>query len=517
MEFLTDSERDLAEALATLSYANPFLPERIEGERRALGSAFVDDGSVWYRRPGDELARPNVERLSALATEWIERVRARRAEGGAGASSPTKREVELYEDVAIYHLFHLVDAAMLRSIREQPARRDAQRFPIYTTFADEYARLFDFPEHRRRDLPDPAHLFACLYQVRRAFHWIFTGFIGASQPAFRLRAAVWQSVFTHDMRRYRRVLFGRMGDMTTLVTGPSGSGKDLVARAIGFARYVPFDPETRRFSEDVTQSFAALDLSAMSPTLIESELFGHARGAYTGAVSERAGWLETCPERGTVFLDEIGELEESIQVKLLRVLESRTFSRLGETATRRFDGKIVAATNRDLTAAMSEGRFRMDLYFRLCSDMIVTPSLAERAADRPEELHDLVRFLIARMVGEDEAPALAKEVLDWIDRNLGADYAWPGNVRELDQCARNILVRGEYLPPSTRTVSARDRLADEMLAGDLDAEELLRRYCTLVYAQAGSYEEAGRRLGLDRRTVKAKIDREQLDELRARR
>lgn len=514
MPLLTDPERELAEALATLSYANPFLPERIEAERLALGSAFVDDGPVWYRRPGDLLARPNVERLSTLATEWIERIRKRRLEGGSRAGSPSKHEIEIYEDVAIYHLFHLVDEAMLQSIRESSSSRDAPRFPIFTTFADEYARLFDFPEHRRPDLPDPAHLFACLYQVRRAFHWIFTGFIGASRPAFRLRAAVWQSVFTHDMRRYRRVLFGRMGDMTTLVTGPSGSGKDLVARAIGFARYVPFDPETRRFAEDVTKSFAALDLSAMSPTLIESELFGHARGAFTGAVGERVGWLETCPERGTVFLDEIGELEESIQVKLLRVLESRTFSRLGETATRRFEGKIVAATNRDLTAAISEGRFRMDLYFRLCSDMIVTPSLAERAADRPEELRDLVRFLAARMVGDDEAPALAREVLAWIDRNLGADYTWPGNVRELDQCARNILVRGEYHPPSVRATSARDRFAAEMLEGELAAEELLQRYCTLVYAQAGSYEEAGRRLGLDRRTVKAKIDRERLESLR---
>ena len=113
-----------------------------------------------------------------------------------------------------------------------------------------------------------------------------------------------------------------MGDVTTLVTGPSGTGKELVARAIGLSRYIPFDAEGQAFADDTPRSFVPLNLSALSPTLIESELFGHRRGAFTGAVADRAGWLETCPPRGTVFLDEIGELDPAIQVKLLRVLQS---------------------------------------------------------------------------------------------------------------------------------------------------------------------------------------------------
>src|SRR5581483_12417684 len=199
---------------------------------------------------------------------------------------------------------------------------------------------------------DAPHLFACFFQVRRAFHHIIESIIGSSLAAARLRATVWQSIFTHDMRRYRRTLFDRMGDFTTLVRGPSGTGKELVARAIGLSRYVPFDPKTLSFTEDFTGSFYAINLSALPSTLIESELFGHRRGAFTGALQDRKGGLEVCPALGTVFLDEIGDLEVTIQVKLLRVLQTRTFQPLGDSSDRHFRGKLIAATNRDLFTAL---------------------------------------------------------------------------------------------------------------------------------------------------------------------
>ncbi len=160
--------------------------------------------------------------------------------------------------------------------------------------------------------------------------------------AARLRAAVWQSIFTHDMRRYRRTLYEQIGDFTTLITGPSGTGKELVARAIGLSRYTPFDPKTLTFTEDFTGSFHALNLSALPPTLIESELFGHRRGAFTGALQDRRGWLEVCRPLGTVFLDEVGELDASIQVKLLRVIQTRMFQPLGDTTDRHFHGTSVS-------------------------------------------------------------------------------------------------------------------------------------------------------------------------------
>ena len=118
-----------------------------------------------------------------------------------------------------------------------------------------------------------------------------------------------------------------------------------------------------------------------------------------------------------------------------------------------------------------------------------------------------------RIAGEEEAPALAREAGGWIRTHLGPHHPWPGNVRELEQCVRNVMIRGEYRPPHATRVSGRQRVAEEMLAGALNADELLRRYCTLVYAETGSYQETARRLDLDRRTVKDKVDPELLSRL----
>ena len=159
--------------------------------------------------------------------------------------------------------------------------------------------------------------------------------------------------------------------------------------------------------------------------MIESELFGHRKGAFTGALQDHSGWLEVCPPLGTVFLDEIGELDGSIQVKLLRVLETREFQRLGETTSRKFQGKVIAATNRDMAREMKAGRFREDLYYRLCSDLIVTPSLREQLADSPEELRNLVLFIAKRIAGPEEAEALAGEVELWIEGTLGETILGP--------------------------------------------------------------------------------------------
>ena len=132
---------------------------------------------------------------------------------------------------------------------------------------------------------------ACFFQVLRAFHHIFHFVLGSSLTAAKLRAAIWQSIFTHNMRRYRQFLFDRLSDVPTLISGPSGTGKELVARAIGLSRFIPFDPEKKCFVANFVKEFGALNLSSLSPTLIESELFGHQRGSFTGATEHRTGLL----------------------------------------------------------------------------------------------------------------------------------------------------------------------------------------------------------------------------------
>jgi transcriptional regulator of acetoin/glycerol metabolism len=151
------------------------------------------------------------------------------------------------------------------------------------------------------------------------------------------------------------------------------------------------------------------------------------------------------------------------------------------------------------------------LYYRLCSDQIATPSLRQQIDESPGVLRDLILFMARRVAG-NEGDALAEEAVIWIEANLGSGYAWPGNYRELEQCVRNILIRKDYHPRVAEPVKRSD-LFQKAREGSLTANDLLSRYCTLVYAQTGSYEETARRLEIDRRTVKAKVDQALLGKL----
>ena len=500
-------DRPFAEALSRLAYANPFLPERVELEQQALGEAFEPSPRVWSMRVDQLDEEPNLVQLGERATAVADTCRQRLLE----RINTTREDLQLYEDLAAYALYHryryrIYEPIVLAGTADPGGTIE---LPFWPDFRRDVGHYFELDGYSFESAADPAHLLALFFQVRRAFHHIFYFVVGGSLPAARLRAEIWQSVFTHDLRRYRRGLYRNMGDVTTLVTGPSGTGKELVARAIALSRYVPFDASSKSFRGGAANVFLPLNLAALSPTLIESELFGHRRGAFTGATSDHKGWLEVCTDLGAVFLDEIGDLDPALQVKLLRVLQARTFQRLGDTEHVRFHGKVIAATNRDLAADVQSGRFRADLYYRLCADTIKTPSLAEQLASVPEDLPHLVRY-VARGVAGDAADDLTTEVVRWIGGNLGGGYAWPGNFRELEQCVRNVMIRGTYRPLGTPDPpddeDAAKRFWEQIQRGALTAEELLTAYITFVYAREGSYQAAARKLAMDRRTVKARID-----------
>ena len=510
MAFLSTSQRSFLQTISRLSYANPFLPERVELERALLKDDFVEGEPVWSYRVESPGPRENVWRIQRRLEPLAELLRSRLLD----SAEPRDDDLVLYEDAVLYLLYtryyqNFFDAGFGPST----GRGAAGRWGFYPTCLADWNHFFQIDGVNFPTGHDPRHTFACFRQIQRAFEFVFLDIIGSSLPAARLRASIWQSIFTHDMRRYRRTLYARMGEFATLVTGPSGTGKELVARAIAESRYAPFDDQRLAFANDDAASFFPINISALSPTLVESELFGHRRGSFTGAVADRKGWLETCPDLGSVFLDELGDLDPSIQVKLLRVIETRSFHPVGDTGVRQFRGKLITATNRDLTAAMKKGLFREDLYYRLCSDQVATPSLAEQLADSPAVLKELV-FHMARRVAGQEAGELAREVIDWIEHNLGADYAWPGNYRELEQCIKNVLIRRNYRPSRMVSEDAVEEFALDARAGRLSADQLLARYITIQYSRAGSYEETARTLGLDRRTVKAKVDPALLARLR---
>jgi PAS domain S-box-containing protein len=207
-------------------------------------------------------------------------------------------------------------------------------------------------------------------------------------------------------------------DSTVLIMGESGTGKGLFARAI-------HDLSSRRDGP-----FVKVTCAALSETLLESELFGHVKGAFTGAIADKVGRFEAA-EGGTIFLDEIGDISLPLQVKLLRMIQEREFERVGSSRTRTVDARVIAATNRDLRAAMKAGQFREDLFYRLHVIPIVVPPLRERREDIPLLVDHILRRLRGR--GLDRVRAVSPEAMRCL-----IDYPWPGNVRELE----NILERG---------------------------------------------------------------------------
>jgi Nif-specific regulatory protein len=212
------------------------------------------------------------------------------------------------------------------------------------------------------------------------------------------------------------------GNSTVLIRGESGTGKELVARAI------------HRNSSRAARPFVAINCAAVTETLLESEFFGHEKGAFTGAIAQKKGKLEVA-SGGTVFLDEIGELAPGLQAKLLRVLQEHEFERVGGTRTVHVDIRVIAATNRDLEAAMRAGTFRPDLFYRLNVLAVDTPPLRERPEDIPQ---------LAAFFGQRFAKTAGRHVRGLSDRARACllAYDWPGNVRELENAIERAVVLG---------------------------------------------------------------------------
>ena len=489
------SDRKFAETISKIAFANPFLPERVEYEKKALGKKFdPSTRPFWSWTLDDELDRPNVLLLTNLITELTTKLRGRIAEG----EEVTENEFQLYDDLALYVLYYTV-------IVESPsgAEREYMKPVDWETFREAFEYWLNIDGRKSPSYNQAPHVYACLHQLKRAFYNIFHCVIGRSWPIAKLRARIFQSIFTHDLRRFRNTLFKSMTEVTTLVVGETGTGKELVAQAVGTSQYVPFDEKKRKFAHDGSDQFIALNLSAFTPTLIESELFGHEKGAFTDAATRRIGWLESAGRFGTVFLDEIGELDLAIQVKLLRVLQNRQFQRIGENKTRRFEGKFIAATNRNLIDGIEKGCFREDFYYRLCSDVIVMPTLVDQIADRPDEFEFLVDF-ISHRVAPDDRDGLKNDVMRWFEGSNMKLHHWPGNMRELEQCVRNIMIHNDYTPALGSVQQPINSLAAQLTECSLTAEELLSKYCSMAYAKYGSYEKAAKALKMDRRTLKAK-------------
>jgi DNA-binding NtrC family response regulator len=271
---------------------------------------------------------------------------------------------------------------------------------------------------------------------------------------------------------------------TALVTGQSGTGKELIARVI-------HDLSPRREGP-----FVAVHCAALAETLLESELFGHERGAFTGAVSARKGRFELA-DGGTIFLDEIGEISSAVQVKLLRVIQEKEFERVGGMRPISVDVRIIAATNKDLRAEVTAGRFREDLYYRLNVFPIALPSLSERR----EAVLPLAEYFLKKFTA-----AFGKSIAGFSPgaRSALENYPWPGNVRELQNVMERavILARGEIGVPHLNLEPPRAPLVPSESVLKVNERETIRK---VLDESGGNRQQAARILGISLRTLQYRI------------
>jgi len=308
--------------------------------------------------------------------------------------------------------------------------------------------------------------------------------VGDSEPMQRLVAMVRKAAAT---------------DATVFVRGESGTGKELVARML------------HQLSPRKDGPFVVVHCAALAETLLESELFGHERGAFTGAVKRKLGRFELA-DGGTLFLDEIGEIPHSVQTKLLRVLQEKEIQRVGGEETLKVDVRVVSATHRDLQAEVKAGRFREDLYYRLHIVPLQIPPLRER----PEDVTALARYFVAK-----HAPRVNKRVKGLEDSALRAlaRYAWPGNVRELENVIEQSLVFAESetlsetdLPPHLTGASPRTDTGLPVPMGDRPLpdilEDLERQLIARAYEKAGGVKtETARLLGIKTSALYYKLEK----------
>ncbi len=476
---LKPSEREFFAALGRVMYGNPFSDERAQVIQRLVPGAtsaelVIDQEAL--RRMVEPRLLPYADAGELQRLNYEERVHVQNA--------------FLY--VCYHHHLPPIDDLIVHEVARQETPPTE---PIARSVVADLAQC-------GIDEVSAARYFAFFFQIRRAFHFIERSLTGESESMRQLRCALWDNVFTHDMVVYRDSLANRMEDFSTLLIGETGTGKGEAAAAIGRSGFIPYLRDKRRFAASFTDSFIAINLSQFPETLIESELFGHRKGAFTGAIDHHAGVFERCNAHGALFLDEIGEVTAPVQIKLLRVLQDRTFTPIGSHDAQRFAGRVIAATNRAWKELRAEGRFRDDFYYRLSSDVIQMPTLRQRIAERPSELEDLVRVLVMRIAGEQQTD-LVSIVLEALYRDLPRDYAWPGNVRELEQALRRILLTGRYKSDlGSVTLNQEQPFSDLARTGQLSAKDLLGHYCAMLYRQLGTYAEVAARTGLDRRTAR---------------
>jgi DNA-binding NtrC family response regulator len=503
--------------VAELHATNPFSPACVELQKAALRERYVPGDSAPPSR-GGALSK-NLARLSEPLETALARMASTLAHGVAG----TPRELGIYQGAAIYCLWERYGERLQRIIDT-----DGVDVGFYDDFVEDHRFFF---QHPGLTVPEPRHLLALFYQARRAWYLASTKIRGGSPSAMAVRASLWEASVSAEIGAYAEGLYRRMSRIPVLITGETGTGKDLAAECIGGSRYIPLDPSGRRFVARYAEDFHARSLCEIPRDLLESELFGHRRGTFTGATADKTGFFALPGEHGSLFLDEIGELPEHLQAKLLRPLQNREFLVIGDARPSKILGRLIFATHRDLEALCREGRFREDLLERMNGLRVHMPSLRRMLVESPGEMKGYVRGFVADTIdGPERIERWTERVLESI-RTHEAGNPWRRNLRELKHYVeRYVLSNGRDsrppAPPETTPAAATppadeapdtpcapssEILGPRAKAGEITLDELTRSFVTRVHFLTGlNKAETARRLGCDARKVSRWLDRASL-------
>jgi len=483
---LNPEERQFFRTVYNAAFANPFSDLRKKLDLKIAGLFPSASGG---------------ESIDQCVNEVDRRIKKLEGQGRANINAFHGQDKEIITIVFLFDLFYKFKNDFDQLIKNQIKAQDT---PVKVLFAEKAMHILHSKGFSAKNI---SHYFALSYQLRRAFYFISNSLVGSSPCMKKLKKHLWYNVFTYNFDLYNKFLWNKMEDFSTLLLGETGTGKGTAAKAIGRSGYIPFDEKKQCFAQSFTRAFSSLNLSQYPETLLESELFGHTKGAFTGAVDDYQGVFDRCSPHGSILLDEIGEIPNHVQIKLLRVLQERSFSPVGTHKKSRFNGRVIAATNRPKKEILSGKVFRDDFYYRLCSDIIEVPPLSIRIKEKPSELDDLLNFTIQKMTGTRSEKLILK-VKRIIDRRLGKNYQWPGNVRELEQCVRSVLLRRDYKgkqKDEKETMSLDQELLQGISDQTIAVPSLVAGYCKLLYDKFGTYEKVAKLTGLDRRTIKKHI------------
>ncbi|RMD83084.1 MAG: hypothetical protein D6820_02780 [Lentisphaerae bacterium] len=494
MSVFSADEYPLIELYTSILSTNPFSSGWRQALRRLLDNEYVDSGfndSLTLQRLNLD---PNLELLKDRLAAMMRRIRSRINSGSLFET----HEVPQYVDLLNLHLLLRYAGSFLKLIHasQQPGVTEPVKvdwYPDYVRALEQGLKLLPGPRPRWM-VPD--HLIACHFQWFRSFYFLKTYIQGNSSLSLRLRQQLWNALLGHNLRRYLRMFYRAVPMLNLLLQGEQGTGKQHVAQLLSCCRYIHFEPNEQRFHSLAWGLFRKINLPLQE-----------IQHSMKSPLNEES--LAQLPPYTTLYLQRVDQISPAFAAVCSQALyellnrNELDFSAKSPLTAGRI--KLISSISQPFEELVERDCDFRELLINLSNDFIRIPSLCERIDGKREELQNFVFRIVWHELGDEEAYPLTTEVMEVIEKELGFDYPWPGNFEELRSCIYRIIMRRHY--EGLRSIG-RNTLERAIMNGELSADEIVSYYTTAMYDQVQNYQEVARRLHIDRRTVKSKINYE---------